>query len=490
MASVLGICSLLMACEDPQEIGSEVFVQDIGVLYTDTLTVSTSTLLMDSIATNNTDNLLVGRYTDPTFGEVDASAYFHIVNQDTLFSSVDTAGRKDVQWVRFPSKVDSIRFILPYTLYHGDTLQRQTFKVHQLADNALLDASATYYSNSPAPVLKSNLLGQAQNVRIRPVRNKNILSGNGKFDTLRIPITDPAFISFIASQRDAKVKDDVLIGTGFRNRIRGLALTSESNKNAAVLGFSADFSVVRIYYNYRYTYMLRNKANTADSIRTTVDTTKFNELYIGFYNRGANGVRGTPVNARFNKLTSSRTGDYSKLINAGNILPSASTKNEVALQSSTGLGVKVNFPTLLKLKERKDIAINKGELVLEPNNSNASLALPQDLVLIEMNNTNRPLRTTTTGDGNLLYIGGENYNAAYTSKTNDYTFNVTSALQNILSGRNKTNGWVLAPNVFATNANGQRVLVSGKNIVGTNVDRAVFKSSNIKLKIYYTYVSK
>lgn len=35
------------ACEDPQEIGSEVFAQDIGVLYTDTLTVDASTVLLD-----------------------------------------------------------------------------------------------------------------------------------------------------------------------------------------------------------------------------------------------------------------------------------------------------------------------------------------------------------------------------------------------------------------------------------------------------------
>jgi Domain of unknown function (DUF4270) len=307
---ILSFCLFLTACEDPQEIGSEVFVQDIGVLYTDTLTVDASTILLDSIVTSNTANLLVGRYTDPTLGLVEASSYFHIANADTLRSVVDTAGKKAVTWIRYPSKADSIRFILPYSLYQGDTLQRQTFKVSQLADNALLDATKTYYNNDNAPVLKSTLLGQVQNVRVRPIKNKNIISGTDRFDTLRIPITDPTFVNFIKSQRDLTTKDDVLIGTGFRDKIRGLALTSESVKNAAVLGVSADRAVMKIYYNYKYTYTLLNKALTADSIRVTVDTVKANDLFIGLYTR----TTGASNNARFNKITATRSGDFSKIV--------------------------------------------------------------------------------------------------------------------------------------------------------------------------------
>ena len=122
----------LTACEDPQEIGSEVFAQDIGVLFTDTLTVDASTVLLDSILTSNTTSLLVGRTTDPSLGLVEANSYFHIVPFDTLYSTVDTAGRKNVKWIRFPSKVDSIRFFLPYNYYQGDTNQRQTIKLTQL----------------------------------------------------------------------------------------------------------------------------------------------------------------------------------------------------------------------------------------------------------------------------------------------------------------------------------------------------------------------
>ncbi len=482
----------LSACEDPQEIGSEVFVQDIGLLYTDTLTVDASTILLDSIVTSNTANLLVGRYTDPTLGLVEASSYFHIVPADTLYSRVDTVGRKAVKWIRFPSKVDSIRFIMPYTLYQGDTLQRQTFKITQLADNAVLDVTKTYYSNSDVPALKPTILGQLRNKRVTPIKNVNVLSGVGRFDTLKVPITDPSFIAFIASQRDIKIKDNALVGTGFRNAVRGLALTSESNNNAAIIGVlgggSAGQSYMQIFYNYSYTYTILNKAGTADSATIKVDTTKSNFLLVDQFIQTPSGGRGASLNARFNRITTTRTGAYSKLIDPSDVLLSSQANNQVALQSSTGLAMKVKFPSLLKLKERQDIAINKAELVLEPNSSNYSV--PTDLILIESTLTNRPLRSTTTGEGSLLFVSGEASTAAYISKNNNYTFNVTSSLQNILSGRSKSNGWVLSADTFVTSSTTGRGPISGKSIVSSDVDRAIFDTKKIKLKVYYTYIGK
>ena len=492
MSIILSSCLFLSACEDPQEIGSEIFVQDVGVLYTDTLTVDASTVLLDSIVTSNTDNILVGRYTDPTLGLVEASSYFQISNRDTirtdLFESdkitkLDISTKKDFKWIRNPTKFDSIRFIMPYTSYQGDTLQRQTFTLTQLSDNASLDPTKPYYRTDNAPLLKSTVFGQLKNVAIKPIKNKNILGGSARFDTLRIPVTDPDFINFIISQRNAVKKDDALVGTGFKNKIRGLALTSESSKSAAIVGFSPFNSVLKVYYSYAYSYTLRNKANNADSIKVTVDSTKSNDFFVGRFVLQT----GAPLNARFNKVTTTRSGVYSKLVNPADILTSAQANNQAVIQSSTGLAMKIKFPSLLKLKERQDIAINKAELVLEPNFSN--YAVPTDLILIESTSANRPVRSTTTGDGSLLFVAGEASTSAYVAKSNDYTFNITSSLQNILSGRNKNNGWILSADTFATTTNG-RGPISGRNIVSSDVDRAIFDNKKIKLKVYYTYIGK
>ena len=492
---ILSFCLFLSSCEDPQEIGSEVFVQDIGVLFTDTLTVDASTVLVDSIVTSNTDNLLVGRYTDPTLGLVEASSYFQFSNRDTirteLFESdkitkLNITTKKDFKWIKTPTKVDSIRLILPYTLHQGDTLQKQTFTLMQIDDNASLDQTKTYFRTDNSPLLKSTIFGQLKNVSIRPVKNKNVIGGSIRFDTLRIPVTDQAFVNFISSQRESTNKDNALIGTGFKNKFKGLALTSESVKNAAVLGFSPYNSVMKVYYSYTYSYTLRNKANNSDSIKVTVDSTKSNDFFIG---RFINSATGAPLNARFNKITTSRSGAFSKLVNPGDILPASQSNGQVAIQSKSGLIMKVRFPSLLKLKERSDIAINKAELIIEPNGSDHSL--PRDLVLIESTASNRPLRSTNTGLGSLSFVATEGAISAYSSKNNSYTFNVTSALQNVLSGRSKTNGWLLSSNTFVeATQSSPRGPVSGRNIVSSDIDRAIIDNKKIKLKVYYTYVGK
>jgi hypothetical protein len=488
----------LTACEDPQEIGSEVFVQDVGVLFTDTLSVESSTVQLDSIVTSNTDHLLVGRYTDPVLGFVEASSYFQFSNKDTirteLFESdkitkLNIATKKDFVWIKNPTKVDSIRFLLPYTLHQGDTLQKQTFTLTQFDDNASLDVTKAYFSSDNSPLLKSTIFGQLKNVAIKPVRNNAVIGGSARFDTLRIPITDQAFINFISSQRESTNKDNSLIGTGFKNRFKGLALTTESVKNAAILGFSPYNSVMKVYYSYTYSYTLRNKANTADSIKVTVDSTKSNDFFIG---RFVNSATGAPLNARFNKVTTTRSGAFSRLVNPGDILPSSQSNGQVAIQAKSGLTTKVRFPSLVKLKERSDIAINKAELIIEPNISNYSL--PKDLVLVESTGNNRPLRTTSTGLGSLFYVSGEGpffVIAPYSSKNNSYTFNITSTLQNILSGRNKSNGWLLSGNTFVDAAQSTpKTPLSGRNIISSDIDRAIIDNKKLKLRVYYTYIGK
>ncbi|MBB6002956.1 hypothetical protein HNP25_001608 [Arcicella rosea] len=480
--------AILSACEDPKEIGSNVFVQDIGLLYTDTLKVDASTVLLDSIATYSTGNLLVGRFTDPVLGDVNAVSYFQISNltADTIRSNVDTAGRSNVKWITYPSKNDSIRLILPYSFVQGDTLQDQSFKLYQLASSASLDPAIVYYNNSAAPALNPTPIGQLNNVKIRPIRDKRVISGTaGKFDSLRIPITEPSFVKFLESQRDI-AKSEALVGTGFKGVVKGLALVSESNKNAAVVGFSAGAVQMKLYYHYKYTYTVRNTANTADSL-VTVDTTKSNNFYIAITN-----ADGTNFNARFNKITAARTGTtLSKLAKPADILKSSEANNQVFLQSGTGVAMKVQFPNLLKLKERNDIAINKAELVLEPKSNTAGYTLPSDLILVEATPTNKPLRTTTTGEGNFVFVTGEGTISSYASRTNLYTFNITSSLQNIIAGRGKNNGWIITPTLFSTNSStGTRGPALGKSVINPDITRAIFDHSNIKLKVYYTYVAR
>jgi len=69
---------LLVSCDDPKLVGLEVLPPDqqINVIYSDTTTITSKTVVEDSIPTDeNISANLLGSYTDPVFGRTDASFY-------------------------------------------------------------------------------------------------------------------------------------------------------------------------------------------------------------------------------------------------------------------------------------------------------------------------------------------------------------------------------------------------------------------------------
>ena len=72
-------CLLFCACERPEQIGFELQPQgDVGVFFSDTFQVKTSTVLLDSIETINTTRLLLGAFEDPELGNVRAQSFFEL----------------------------------------------------------------------------------------------------------------------------------------------------------------------------------------------------------------------------------------------------------------------------------------------------------------------------------------------------------------------------------------------------------------------------
>ena len=70
---------------DPSSLGlsDSSFKTDYGVVLVDTVTVSVSTVLLDSIPTSNTGVLLVGGYSDMKLGRLQAEAYVQVGIGDT-----------------------------------------------------------------------------------------------------------------------------------------------------------------------------------------------------------------------------------------------------------------------------------------------------------------------------------------------------------------------------------------------------------------------
>ncbi|SFQ42184.1 protein of unknown function [Pseudarcicella hirudinis] len=452
-AMLLGLTTLT-SCEDPKEIGSELIAQELGLKFTDTLTVNSSTVLLDSVYTNMGNNLLVGNYTDPILGKIHSASFFQIANADTLKAKTDAV-------------MDSLVMYLVYRTYQGDTTKSQTLNVHRLTD--ALSNSKDYftgYFNNSSSAYESTPVG-TKVFKPRPIKYRNIAGDTIKFDTLRIPMSR-ALGQELLNQRSSS--DIAAGGAAFRSYFKGLALVGKKSDEGAILGFSPSYTKMSLYYH--------SPGDTAVSIlnyyaRLTV-TTGYN----------SSGVAVTEeVLSRYNNITAERSGALAGLVKPGDILSSKLSNNEAYFQGGVGLTTKLEFPGLLRFKDKYNVAINKAELVLETKSNPVNLSIPSVFSLVESNSSNRIVKDTY----GLLFLRSEGTTspsaAVYDVTRKTFTFNITSALQNILSGRRPNTGLLLTPQIVLSDKGNSKVF-------GDNTSRVAFDATKTKLKIYYTYTNK
>ncbi|MBC7922969.1 MAG: DUF4270 family protein [Ferruginibacter sp.] len=444
---------LLFACEDPDEIGLSLQNQSnrVGFFFTDTLSIRTSTVLLDSVisaslGTNPASNngyprvLLVGNYRDPVFGAISAKSFF-TVGQFTNFNPGENP------------EADSLVLLLSYipNYHYGDTTQAQTLAVHRLADT--LDLNRTYYTFEEAGY-DNRVLG-----------SKQFLPTPRKRDTLRI-----AFDPSVAKQLGNEILNLPTLSNeagAFRKFFRGLALTTNQSGNA-VLGFSLG-STLRLYYH--------NRATPGEQLAYNFEVTA------------------APL---FNQVKADRRGSLLGVLTPNTSLPSDQTSGQAFIQSALGVATKIEFPTLGEFGRAGRVGINRAELVVETqsNSGSQNLAPPFQVYLAESTTTNR-VATDASGP---VYVPAEEGAGAFNSQipqiasfsSGVYTFNFTSYFQALLAGAGSTelnpgsgkkpnNGLLLTS---ATNPVSGGVMISYDN--GLITGAALAGNGNVKLKLYYT----
>jgi hypothetical protein len=187
--------------------------------------------------------------------------------------------------------------------------------------------------------------------------------------------------------------------------------------------------------------------------------------------------------ARFNQIKSTKTGALAALQNPGNIVSSAATSGITYIQAGTGVATKVEFPYLLNLKGNRNIAVNKAELVLTAaDNIDLQHTIGQ-LSIVETNATNRTLRNSY-GLKYLLSEGGSSViTSAIDPGSKTYTFNVTTAMQSLLVGKQANTGWLITPALTSNSAGNTRIINESARFVPLQAMKA-------RLKIYYSYIAK
>jgi hypothetical protein len=437
----VGIISLFLAsCDAPKEIGADLFSVEVGLNFTDTLRVNSSTVLMDSIQTQANTTFLVGSFFHPTLGTFESTAYTQIANADSLFA-------------KNTSILDSVKMHLVYKNFQGDTNQVHTLNVYKLKDS--LSLSKDYFTNSSLPY-QSSTVGSVT-FRPRPIRSRAANGDSLKLDTLHFHMSKA-----LGNELIAKYSDKSLAGGGsaFRASFPGLVFKSSTASKSALIGFSPAYSRMTLHWH------------------NPNDTTKYT---LNYYFSLSSAMM-TEVQARFNQYNIDRSGPLAALTKSGNSVPASTTGNVTYVQSGSGLVTKIDFPTLLKLKGNRNIAVNKAELVLQTTDDidlNHSL---NQLTLLQVDGNNRPIRNVY-GLGYVMSEGGSGIQTAnYSSSQKTYTFNITTELQSVLNGRKSNLGFLVTPTLLASQTGYTKMVSESARFVPLNAMKT-------KIRIYYSYIA-
>jgi len=436
--AVMLLSALFFSCEDP--IGIIIDTPSTGgqvtTVFTDTVKVSTSSILFDSTFTSGQSNAVVGRYKDPVFGEVSAKTFAQIT-LPLLNTDAFTA-------LKFPKAdsgltvYDSVYVYIAHNGFtYGDTTKTYSLALHRLTEDFVIGKRYTnddVLKYNPTPMV-SGTFTYANMKRANSTAQDSLLR-------FKLPNT-----------LGKELYDLVNTDTGstiekFTAAVKGIAFVANpTTENAYGLAISGSY--IQLYYH-------------------TTNSTDRKSIPLTFYSQ------------RFSQIVGNRNGTVLQNIKTLQPIASTATNNRTYLQTGIGISPRLTFPTLAAL-QKTGVTINKAELVFEPDLDQISgnYKVPSQVALVQLDATNRIKKTT----GNLIdfialdAISGTQYVASYNSTSNNYSFNFTSFLQDLVSKKKTTNGIALVPSLLNTTN-------STISVYNSNVSRMVIK--NIKLNVYYS----
>lgn len=441
--SVLLLTFLLSSCDTAKEIGSDLFSVELGLNYTDTLTVNSSTIQLDSTYSSGVSAFLFGSLEDPNVGQISSNFYSQISNVDTLKAKDNAV-------------LGAAKLYLVYSSYRGDTTKLQTMKIYKLTDT--LSRSVPYFTNTVKGIESKPL--KTISFYPRPIKRYIADGDTISMDTLVVDLTNELGKELLSYSLNAETKAG---GAGFRKVFKGLYFENASVANGAILSFNSNNSRLDLSYT------------------NPGDTTKYK---VPFY-FALSTYSQSEVLAKFNQYKSNRAKSLVPTLTApGQQIPANQSNNNTFVQKGMGLATKIKIPYLDKIRSNKYIAVNKAELIVEPTSDVPAALLLDKLSLVRGHaGKNRPLRTNF-GLSYFLSEGASGYNTAtYNSAKKSYTFNITSMVQNFISGRELTDEILITPEVAGISS-------SETGFVGDQINYVALNSFKTKIKLYYSFVNR
>ena len=426
----LAISLIVFACQkDPSEIGLNIQPPNsvIDAYFTDSITITGHSELVDSIRTSNTSISLLGSYYDPIFGTTTANLYTQFLISST---GVDF-GKNPV--------LDSLVVYFNYSGFYGDVITQQTIRVYELSDSDSLSLDSSYYSNQSKSHYE--ILLAEKTFQPKPYDSVEI-DGKNYAPFLRFNISN------LTEELGYKLLND----------------TSKYRDYETFLKF------------FHGLYFEAEQVSTSGSIMYFDLLTTFSEMIL-YYQNDDDTALGYffPINeycARFHNLNhydyENASQEFKEQVLNGDTLLG---KSSLYLQSLGGVKTKINLPFIDAWKNSGNLyGINEAILIL--NNQEASkenYEPPTNLVILKI-----------LEDGTYSFLPGyfngtEYFGGDYDSINNQYRFRITKYIQDLINTDELNNGLYISVSGGSIKAN--RIKVSGYD--STLTDR-------IKLNVKYT----
>jgi hypothetical protein len=442
-----------VACEDAGLLkGDENFGNGtLKTVFVDTFSVVTSTILVDSLPTTGTGQLMLGRYQDTFLGKVSASTYFQVG-----YSGVFAPDRN--------SSFDSIGLVLPYSKYfYGDTTQAQTIQIHQMTSIPRLRVPLPFRTDENISFFVAATQSAIYNTSTANFNPTPITSVSVKFS----PNRDSIYIKLPAAfgQRWFDLAQaDAIAGTStsyFNNNsnlfitdfFNGIHLKTDAGVNGSIVGFRSNRVKIRLFY----------KRLNGDLLQQT-----FFDFPIG------------NTTAQFNNIQSDRSATPLAALTGRGAISSSLTGNTTFVQSGVGLATKVEFPSLKSFFSNKDFILINASLEVAPvqNTYSTIFRVPNSLSLYVTDPSNVVLNRAPAIDRSGFLSASIVYDFEYGVRTN-YSFPLVNFLAaELTSSLNTVTPLVIAVAPPAYLAEVNRVVLGDQRNL----------QHKIKLNIHYSYV--
>jgi hypothetical protein len=459
---VVACLSTVVACEEPKEIGLAP-TNEVGVLYTDTITITRTTAQMDSVRSHDQSVILAGRYADPVFGAVQARAYLSLrPGQSFVINDTNTTNATPANRII----LDSTKVQLPFNrVWYGDTTATQEIVLSRLTDSL---RSINYDISSPGPAIGQVVARRT--FRPRPSQ----LDTAGYIDLIKVDNSLGRELIALANTDAARYVSGALVDpAGFRRQVRtDFVLSTNSPPQAAVLGFTGGDLAVIVYYHVQ-------------GERTAY---QFTFPFIG---------------KRFNQITATNRPAPLTTIRLGQSL-AATTTGRTYVQPGTGITTKLQFPYLKQLLQSGRIAVNRADLIITPQPpEDGKLPLPPFMALAEIDGQNRLVRSTVAANNverlfTVQSLGPVSRDptsylspqlATLDPRTNSYTFQLAGYLQSVRAGISPNNGLaILTPsNALFAQSQGGGLIDQTQAVLSDRVWRMILDGkASVKLVVFYT----